>query len=94
MLLKIKATVDIPPQLKTVGHVPREISRHIFFFLKEENAKVEYFVYSTQYEPSPIPAGGLEIPLKSFVLARLTKKVTKKHELEISTLDKIFVGQM
>ena len=35
-----------------------------FFFLKEENGKVDGFVYSTQYQPSPIPAGGLEIPLK------------------------------
>ena len=60
----IKAMVDIPPRLKTVGHVPREISRHIFFFLKEENGKVDGFIYSTQYKPSPIPAGGLEIPLK------------------------------
>ena len=56
--------VDIPPQLKTVGHLPREISRHIFSFLKEENRKIDSFVYSTQYQPSPIPAGGLEIPLK------------------------------
>ena len=60
----IKAMVDKPPRLKTVGHVPREISRHIFLFLKEENGKVDGFVYSTQYQPSPIPAGGLEIPLK------------------------------
>ena len=56
--------VDIPPRLKTVGLVPRKISRHIFFFLKEENGKVDGFLYSTQYQPSPVPAGGLEIPLK------------------------------
>ena len=60
----IKAMVDIPPRLKTVGYVPREISRHIFFFLTEENGKVDGFVYSTQFQPSPIPAVGLEIPLK------------------------------
>ena len=60
----IKAMVDIPLRLKTVGHVPKEISRHIFFFSKEENGKVDGFVYSTQYQPSPIPAGRLEIPLK------------------------------
>ena len=59
-----KAMVDIPPRLKTVGHVPREISMHIFFFLKEENRKVDGFIYSTKCQPSPIPAGGLEIPLK------------------------------
>ena len=60
----IKAIVDIPPRLKTVGHVPREISRRIFFFLKEKNWKVDGFVYSSQYQPSVIPAGELEIPLK------------------------------
>ena len=46
----IKAMVDIPPRLKT------EISRHRFFFLKEENGKVDGCVYSTQYQPSLIPA--------------------------------------
>ena len=59
----VKAMVGIPPRLKTVGHVPREISRHIFFFVKEENGKVDGFVYSTQYQASLIPAGALEIPL-------------------------------
>ena len=56
--------VDIPPRLKTVGHVPRKISRDIFYFLKEKNGKVDGFVYSTQSQSSPVPAGGLEIPLK------------------------------
>ena len=28
----IKAMVDIPARLKTVGHMPREISRHMYFF--------------------------------------------------------------
>ena len=60
----IKAMADIPPRLKAVGLVPRKISRYIFFFLKEENGKVDGFVYSTQHQPSLIPAGGLEIPLK------------------------------
>ena len=61
----IKTMVDIPPQLKTVGHVPRDFSRHIFFFLKEKNGKIDGIVYSTQYQPSPIPAGGLDIPTKT-----------------------------
>ena len=46
----LKAMVDILPRLKTVGHVPGEISRHIFFFLKEKKRKVDGFVYSTQYQ--------------------------------------------
>ena len=56
--------LDIPPRLKIVGHVPRKISGYLFFFLKEENEKVYGFLFSTQYQPSPILAGGLEIPLK------------------------------
>ena len=59
----MKAMVDIP-RLKTIGHMPRVISRHMFFFLKEENGKVDGFVYSTQYQLSPIPAGWLGIQLK------------------------------
>ena len=60
--------IDIPPRLKPVGHVPRKISGHIFFFLKEENGKVDGFVCPTQYQPFPIPARGLEI------LSKLTFK--------------------
>ena len=40
------------------------MSRHILFFLKEENGKVDGFVYPAQYQASPIPIGVLEIPLK------------------------------
>ena len=61
----VKAPADTPPRLKTVGHVPRKISRHIFFFLKEDNGRVDGFVYSTQYQPSLIPAEELEIPTKT-----------------------------
>lgn len=35
----IKAFVGQPPKLKTIGHIPREISRHIFF-LKKENGRI------------------------------------------------------
>ena len=60
----IKAMVDIPSRLKIVGNVPKEISRHILFFSKEENGKVDGFIYSMEYQTSPVPAGGLKIPLK------------------------------
>ena len=30
----IKVFVDQAPQLKTVGHISRDIFRHVFFFLK------------------------------------------------------------
>ena len=47
----------------TVGHLPREISRHVHFFIKTEGGKVKGTVKSLLYRASPIPAGGLEIPL-------------------------------
>ena len=56
----IKASVD--QQVKTVGHISREMSRHVYFFLKKENGSIDGFVKSIQYKPS-IPVGGLEIPL-------------------------------
>ena len=50
-------------KIKTVGHFPREISRHVYFFLKDENGHIDGTVKSIDYRPSPIPAGELEIPL-------------------------------
>ena len=48
---------------KTVGHIPREISRYVYFFIKEENGNVSGTVKSLKYELFPIPSGGLEVPL-------------------------------
>ena len=48
---------------KTVVHIPREISRHVYFFLKDEYGHIDGTVKSIDNRPSPIPAGGLEIPL-------------------------------
>ena len=49
---------------KTAGHVPREISRYIYFFIKKENGKIAGNVKLLNYKPSPIPSGGLEITLQ------------------------------
>ena len=48
---------------KTVGHIPREISRYVYFFIKQEGGRVYGKLKSLKYKPSPIPAGGLEVPL-------------------------------
>ena len=48
---------------KIVGHIPGEISKHCYFFIKSEGGSVNGTVISTKYRTSPIPAGGLEIPL-------------------------------
>ena len=51
----------ISRKLETVGHIPREVSRHTYFYIKEEGRRRDGFVLSTRYHPSPIPR--LEIPL-------------------------------
>ena len=44
-----------------IGHIPREISRHLYFLINTEDGKVIGHVKSLTYRPSPIPSGGLEI---------------------------------
>ena len=46
----------------TVGHVPRELSRFIFYFI-QEGGSVTGTVASTTPRISPIPEGGLEVPI-------------------------------
>ena len=52
------------PNLITVGHIPRKISRHVHFFIKMEGGKVNGHVKSLTYRPSPIPSGSLETALQ------------------------------
>ena len=46
-----------------VGPIPREISRHVFDFMKTEGGFVNSSVISTKYRPSPIPSGRVQISL-------------------------------
>lgn len=46
----------------TVGHIPRELSRFVFFFL-HEGGSVSGTVASLTPNTSPIPEGGLEVPI-------------------------------
>ena len=48
---------------KTVGHIPREILRYVYFFIKQERVGVYGKLKSLKYKLSPIPSGGLEVPL-------------------------------
>ena len=50
--------------LITVGYIPREISRHVHFFIKPEGGKVIGHIKSLTYRPSFIPSRGLEILLQ------------------------------
>ena len=63
MLVPFVRKRNTSKEWKTVGHILREISRHVYFFIKSEGGSVNGIVISTKYRTSPIPAGGLEIPL-------------------------------
>lgn len=59
-----KITITRPDKIGpvTVGHIPRELSRFIYFFL-HEGGSVNGTVADTHARVSPIPEGGLEIPI-------------------------------
>ena len=63
-----------------VGHIPKEISRVVYFFIKE-GGKVDGDVLSVKYRPSPIPSGGLEIPLMLSFHHPVQKVVDKIQQL-------------
>ena len=56
----IKRVARIAPV--TVGHVPRELSRFVFYFI-QEGGQVTGTIASTLPRISPIPKGGLELPI-------------------------------
>ena len=81
---KSKMTADV------VGHVPKEISRAVFFFIPR-SGKVVGRVLDKKCYPSPIPKGGLEILLmvqfkiadeKRKYMERLKEIVTKNYTSE------------
>ena len=47
---------------KTVGNIPKEISRYVYFFIKKEEDWITGKVLSVKYQLS-ILSGRLEIPL-------------------------------
>ena len=69
---KSKITADV------VGHVPKEISRAVFFFISR-SAKVVGRVLEEKCYPSPIQKGGLEILLMvQFKIADKKKKYMER----------------
>ena len=63
-----------------VGHIPREISHFCHYFINY-GRKLELRVTCTNYRPSPIPSGGLEIPI--LLIARKgdsTEEIFEKME--------------
>ena len=43
---------SVNQQVKTVGHIPIEISRHVYLFLKDEYGHIDRTVKSIDYRPS------------------------------------------
>ena len=61
-----------------IGHVPREISRFVHFFLIH-GGTITAKVRTAQYYPSPIPNGGLEILLDvSFKIKEEDNRVLRR----------------
>lgn len=74
-----KITCDV------VGHVPKEISRAVFYFMSR-GGKVIGQVLEEQCYPSPIPKGGLEILLMvKFKIADENRKYMERLKEIIST---------
>ena len=61
-----------------VGHIPREISRFTKFFINY-GGRIEAKVFSSQYTPSLIPSGGLEVSLVVNFLISEKKSAIIKH---------------
>ena len=45
-------------KLETVGHISKDVSRHTYFYIKEERGCIDGSVLSTRNHPSPIPSSG------------------------------------
>ena len=61
-----------------MGHIPREISRYVYFLIKEKNGKGFGTLKLLKYKVSPIPSGGLQVPF-SLTFSCKEKWVVKYH---------------
>ena len=64
LLTKLAETIL---EMDIVGHLPREISRLCRYFVNY-GGKLEVRVTDINYSRSPIPSGGLEIPILRIVI--------------------------
>ena len=79
---------DIPGKLTSfdiVGHIPREISRFCHYFVNYGGAKAK--VRETKYRKSPIPSGGLEIPILLIIKkGESSSEVFEKMEIKVKEM--------
>ena len=69
----------------TVGHIPREISRFVYFFLHEQGA-ISGTVVDTEPRISPIPEGDLEIKLLLNFTHPVERILNRMKELVVKQL--------
>ena len=62
------------------GYIPREISRFCHYFINY-GGQLEARVTCTKYRPSPIPSGGLEIPILLIVKEIRRRKYLKEWKI-------------
>ena len=77
---------------KTVGHIPKEICRHVYYVIKTEGGFVNGSIISTKYRPLPILCGGLEIPLLLKLSCPEQKRFEKKKNFVDSIYDYVYSG--
>ena len=67
----------------TVGHIPRELSRFVNYFL-QEGGSVTSTVASIQYRVSPLPEWGLEITIQ-MTFSHTSKRIVEKMKLFVES---------
>ena len=69
----------------TVGHIPRELSRHTWYVI-HEGEQLKGTVHNTRTRSSPLVQGELEIPIRIKVVWSLVEKlliyITKVKEIK------------
>ena len=81
---------------KTVGHIPREISRYVYFFIEEENGNVSGTIKSLKCKSFPIPSGGLKVPLllKFFAKDKWVVDNMEKFVLNFTVINTVEISQL
>ena len=67
----------------TVGHIPGKLSPFVYYFMQEKGS-VAGTVASIQYRVSPIPEGGLEIPIQ-MTFSHTSKPILEKMKLIVES---------
>ena len=78
----------------TIGHIPREISRYVWWFI-QHGGMVDGHVADLNKWQSPIPSGGTEIKLKlyfrhtSISLVEKLRSLIRRYNYDLETTDMI-----